>query len=119
MFPEHLMDRILAIGRDPKDFALRYWQEVATVCAPFWKAPPPRVKGKKRVAPDEEQVASRLTDLVGVASVARLGRDILSSAIEHVPPLDRCRRWWPSSLTWIGASGPTTRGWPAKPDSPG
>lgn len=89
MLPAMLLKRIQALGKDPLDVAKTYWNLVADVCAPFWIAPPEKGKGKKK--DDEAKIESRLVELVGIAAVARLGQDIIGSAIEHQVPIDHMK----------------------------
>ncbi|MGA9723347.1 MAG: DGQHR domain-containing protein [Candidatus Binatus sp.] len=108
MLPSRLLDRIRSKKKDPYEVTLEYWKAVAATCEDYWTT-----EGEKVVKVDEheggeiekheETISSRLVELVGIAAVARLGQDIIASALEHTVPLDRMRElvqkleevdWW-------------------------
>lgn len=85
MFPKELFDRLTAIDEAlPLKYAKRYWRGVAEACAEAWKGFP-----DKRVETDPETGAKheisidyRIKDLVGVASLAKLGKDVIQTHID-------------------------------------
>jgi DGQHR domain-containing protein len=92
MLPAELMARLSKVGLDPEEVAKRYWALVADACKPAWDEvmPPEYEAFDDEVDPETGESTPkvkfpgyRLGELVGVASVARLGRDILTSALEH------------------------------------
>jgi hypothetical protein len=94
MLPAELLARLVNAGQAPDDVAKRYWELVTDACKPAWdEFIPPEYEASEGAESDDEDPTNgvepakfpgyRLTELVGVASVARLGRDILTSALEH------------------------------------
>ena len=82
MFHEKLVGRLMNRGLDLDTVAKKYWEMVSRACAPAWQERTRLVKdddGKTH----EENVKYRLKDLAGVASVSRLGADILTTALEQ------------------------------------
>jgi DGQHR domain-containing protein len=82
MFPTELIGRLKVKGLSPEKVAKEYWGMVAEACPDAWNKHP-----RDEVDPEtgdlaEVQVNYRLKELVGVASVAKLGRDIVTSALE-------------------------------------
>jgi hypothetical protein len=85
MFPVQLLNRLNAIDDSlPLKYAKRYWAAVAEACAQAWKGIPDR-----RVVTDPdtgmetvERIKYRIKDLVGVASLAKLGKDIITTQID-------------------------------------
>lgn len=67
---------------DVYKLAETYWKNVATVCAKAWNAPilvqDPKTKKMKPA-----DIKYRIRELVGVASLARLGRDIILTALDR------------------------------------
>lgn len=82
MFPKELLARIDALGMDVNEIARSYWSVVAESCGDAWNNAPLVTTDDQG---NEVTVARkyRIKDLVGVASIARLGKDIISSALEH------------------------------------
>lgn len=78
MYPREILARVEGAGHDPLAMAKVWWFEVAEACAPAWQGAP-EVAEDGTLAP----VAYRLTDLVGIATVARLGKDAVVSAMER------------------------------------
>jgi len=83
MFPQQLLDRLEGVGLDPDEVARDYWRAVANACSDAWNDVPlieidPET-GDSREVPQPY----RLKELVGVASLARLGKDIIAAALEH------------------------------------
>lgn len=85
MFPSQLLDRLIAIDENlPLKYAKRYWKGVAEACAEAWNGVP-----EKRMVVDAdtgvesvEKIKYRIKDLVGVASLAKLGKDIITTHID-------------------------------------
>lgn len=88
MFPAELVTRLLARKMSPESWARDYWRVVAEACDIAWHERPRLVKNEETGELEEQAVDYRLRDLVGVASVARLGKDITTSALEHKDPVD-------------------------------
>jgi DGQHR domain-containing protein len=82
MFPKEILDRLDTRGLDADQIARDYWRTVAAACPDAWNAVP-------GIEPDENgddvevPRSYRIKELVGVASLARLGKDIIASALEH------------------------------------
>jgi DGQHR domain-containing protein len=82
MFPMEVVSRLRAMGLEPEQVAKDYWRMVSEACADAWDGRP-----VDAVDPDtgdivEVAVDYRIKELVGVASLARLGKDIITSALE-------------------------------------
>ena len=89
MFPAHLLNRLAALDENlPLKYAKRYWGAVAEASAEAWKGIP----SKRTVIDPEtgletvEKIKYRIKDLVGVASLAKLGKDVITSHIESGKP---------------------------------
>lgn len=81
MFPAELIDRLLAENKDVNEVARAYWAFVAEACRPAWSEQP-----RTHIVDDEvveHQPKYRIKELVGVAALAKLGKDIISSSLEH------------------------------------
>lgn len=85
MYPKELLDRLTAIDDGlALKYAKRYWRLVSEACKEAWSGIPDKkitvdsVTGEELYVP----VKYRIKDLVGVASLARLGKDIVTSHIE-------------------------------------
>ncbi len=85
MFPAEILDRWINIDENlPVKYAKRYWRAVSEVCVEGWtEKPDSRVEvdpdtGEKR----EVAIDYRLKDLVGVAALAKLGKDIIVAHFE-------------------------------------
>lgn len=81
MFPERLLKRLDSVRLDPKDTAKKYWELVSKACWAAWTEKPRYVLGEDGNQ-IEEKVHYRLKDLVGVASLAKLGEDIMSTSLD-------------------------------------
>jgi len=85
MFPVELLERLENLDSDlPVKIAKRYWKRVSEACREAWTNSP-----ATRVEPDPETgedrmvtIKYRIKDLVGVAALAKLGKDIITSQIE-------------------------------------
>jgi DGQHR domain-containing protein len=82
MFHEKLVGRLLNRGIILDNTAKKYWELVSRACAPAWQDRPKMVTADNGEVV-EEAVKYRLKDLAGVASVSRLGADILGTAIDQ------------------------------------
>lgn len=82
MFPSELLGRLEAAGKDENEVARLYWRLVSEACSEAWN-------GETRTRTDEDgdeveyAPKYRIKELVGVASLAKLGKDIVTSALEH------------------------------------
>lgn len=83
MFPDRLLDRLKARGLHPKEVAKKYWALVASACETAWSEKPEIVRIPSTNEFEEVPVNYRLKDLVGVASLARLGQDIITTSIDR------------------------------------
>lgn len=82
MFPKEILDRLDGRGLDVDEVARSYWGTVAEYCSVAWDDTP----GIEVDADGNEIEVKRhyrIKELVGVASLARLGKDIIASALEH------------------------------------
>lgn len=82
MFPERILDRLRARGFSAKDVAKKYWQLVASACDTAWSEKPRLVRNPETGELEEQKVHYRLKDLVGVASLAKLGQDIINTSLD-------------------------------------
>lgn len=83
MLHEKLIARLLNRGLDLDKIAKKYWELVSRTCAPAWQDRPRLVVPIEGGDPVEEPVKYRLKDLAGVASVSRLGADILGTSLDQ------------------------------------
>lgn len=82
MLQEKLIARLERQGLVLDKVAKKYWELVSRACAPAWQERPRLVKGDNGEN-EEQTVKYRLKDLAGVASVSRLGADILGTALDQ------------------------------------
>ena len=82
MLHEKLVGRLLNRGLVLDKVAKKYWELVSRTCAPAWQDRPKVVKNESGESV-EEAVKYRLKDLAGVASVSRLGADIIGTALDQ------------------------------------
>lgn len=82
MFPSTLLTRLEKEDPElPKRLAKQYWRLVSQACSAAWNGQPLMLDNG-----EFEEVRYRLKDLVGVASLAKLGGDIILSQIESGNP---------------------------------
>jgi hypothetical protein len=92
MFPPTLLARIEHVDPSlPLQLAKRYWREVSVACAAAWNQNP---AFREEVDPDtgavhQVKIVYRIKDLVGVASLAKLGKDILTSHLDSPAGTDK------------------------------
>ena len=89
MFPAELFDRIQAQDEDPTDYAKYYWLLISEACNEAWMERERYTRDAETGELEEYTPQYRLKDLVGVASLAKLGKDIISSALEHPEPKEK------------------------------
>jgi DGQHR domain-containing protein len=82
MLPENLIARLDNRALVLDKVAKKYWELVSRACAPAWQDRPRIVTGDDGESV-EEAVKYRLKDLAGVASVSKVGRDIIGSALDQ------------------------------------
>ena len=85
MFPAELYNRLVALDEDlPLKLAKRYWAEVAESCKEAWfEDPGTRTEVDPATGQSAEvKIKYRIKDLVGVASLAKLGKDIVTSQLD-------------------------------------
>lgn len=99
MFPSELIGRLEAAEKDLDQVARAYWALVADACAEAWNG-----EARTRLDDDGERVnytpKYRIKELVGVASLAKLGKDIITSSLEH-PNFDERMKALVSSLSEV------------------
>ena len=90
MFPSELIGRLEAKGTNIEKVARDYWAMVAATCSEAWNE-------ESRTRPDEDgnvveyKPKYRIKELVGVAALAKLGKDIITSSLEHPNPTERMK----------------------------
>lgn len=85
MFPKVLLQRLAAIDEAlPLKYAKRYWRAVSEACVEAWNCNPVTREETDKDTGIKHQVTIhyRLKDLVGVASLAKLGMDVIRSHID-------------------------------------
>jgi DGQHR domain-containing protein len=85
MFPEELLSRLEGIDADlPAKLAKRYWRLVSEACKEAWNGIPDTKQETDEVTGEvvTRTVKYRIKDLVGVAALAKLGKDIITSQID-------------------------------------
>jgi DGQHR domain-containing protein len=83
MMHEKLIGRLQNRNFDLDKVAKKYWELVSRACAPAWQDRPRLVVPIEGGDPVEEPIKYRLKDLAGVASVSRLGADIIGTALDQ------------------------------------
>lgn len=83
MFPANLLSRLRQAGLDPlNDAAKPFWGKISEIFPDAWHGTNRTVTDPDTHETREEPVQYRLKELVGVASLSRLGQDIVSSSVE-------------------------------------
>jgi DGQHR domain-containing protein len=82
MFPEELLSRLKAKGFKPEQVVKDYWHMVSESCPAAWNQEMRDVEDPDTGEWSEVEVKYRLKELVGVAAVAKLGKDIVTSALD-------------------------------------
>jgi DGQHR domain-containing protein len=83
MFPAEILSRITAAkGLNAETVAKDYWRLVAEACPEAWNERPDEQVDPETGEIVEVPVAYRLKELVGVAALAKLGKDIITSSLE-------------------------------------
>lgn len=89
MFPVELLERLEGMDSGlAAKLAKRYWLRVSEACREAWKGEPSErvevdpLTRERRITP----IKYRIKDLVGVASLAKLGKDIITSQLESREP---------------------------------
>jgi len=112
MLQEKLIARLDRQGLVLDKVAKKYWELVSRACAPAWQERPRLVKGSDGENV-EETVKYRLKDLAGVASVSRLGADILGTALDQSRTDEE---FWSSVASMVSKMGVVD--WEKKPGNP-
>jgi hypothetical protein len=89
MYSKELLDRLTAIDEElPLKYAKRYWHLVSEACKEAWEGIPATKTEVDSVTGDSHEVPIkyRIKDLVGVASLARLGKEIVQTHIDSGKP---------------------------------
>jgi DGQHR domain-containing protein len=84
MFPAEVLSRITGKNLNPEAVAKEYWKLVAQACPEAWNDRPEEQVDSETGEIIEVPVDYRLKELVGVAAVSKLGKDIITSALEAV-----------------------------------
>lgn len=82
MFPERLLSRLRNIGFVPEQVAKKYWDLVSKACSVAWNEQTRPVTREDGTVEDEKP-EYRLKDLVGVASLAKLGEDMMTTSLDR------------------------------------
>jgi DGQHR domain-containing protein len=82
MFPAEVLSRIVGKGLNPESVAKEYWKLVSQACPEAWNDRPEQAVNPETGELIEVAVQYRLKELVGVAAVSKLGKDIITSALE-------------------------------------
>lgn len=102
MLDDKLINRLEARGMRPEDVAKNYWQLVAKVSSKAWNNVP-RLKKDDEGNTVEEPVKYRIKDLVGVAALSKLGKSIITSALESGKTEDDFNSSVADMVTRLGA----------------
>jgi DGQHR domain-containing protein len=89
MFPTTLLSRLEAIDEGlPLKYAKRYWRAVSEECKEAWTGHPSTREVVDPITGEKSKVKIqyRIKDLVGVAALAKLAKDIITSDIESKEP---------------------------------
>jgi DGQHR domain-containing protein len=89
MFTPTLLMRLEAIDEGlPMKYAKRYWRSVAEACQEGWNSNPATREEVDQLTGEKQtvKIQYRIKDLVGVASLAKLGKDIITSDLESKEP---------------------------------
>jgi DGQHR domain-containing protein len=90
MLTNELIARLKARGESPAQYAKDYWEMISKVSREAWTESGTRtIVDESTGDVTEEPIQYRLKELVGVASLAKLGRDIITSALEHQDPHEK------------------------------
>lgn len=81
MFPERLLSRLRNLGFVPEQVAKKYWDLVSKACAVAWNEQT-RPITREDGSVEDEKPAYRLKDLVGVASLAKLAEDMMTTSLD-------------------------------------
>jgi len=112
MLHEKLVARLENRGLVLDKVVKRYWELVARTCAPAWQDRPRVVVGDDGESV-EEAVKYRLKDLAGVASVSRLGADIIGTALDQSHTVEEFNSSVASQVSKLGQVD-----WEKKPGNP-
>lgn len=112
MLPEKLVARLLQRDLVLDKVAKKYWELVSRACAPAWQDRPRIVTGDDGESM-EQAVKYRLKDLAGVASVSKLGSDVLGTALDQSKTEEE---FWSAVASQISKLGQVD--WEKKPGNP-
>lgn len=102
MFPVRVLERVEQRGFAPEKVAKKYWELVSKACTPAWLETPRFVENDEGETV-EEAVKYRLKDTVGVASVSRLGQDIIITALDRTKTNDEFYEVMSELVSKLGA----------------
>jgi DGQHR domain-containing protein len=83
MFPMEVISRLRVNGLEPEQVAKDYWHMVSEACSDAWDERPLETLDPDTGEIVEMHVDYRIKELVGVASIAKLGKDIITSSLEN------------------------------------
>ncbi|MGH8611581.1 MAG: DNA sulfur modification protein DndB, partial [Gammaproteobacteria bacterium] len=89
MFPPTMLSRLEAIDEGlPMKYAKRYWRTISEACKEAWTGNPSTREETDQLTGEQHtvKILYRIKDLVGVASLAKLGKDIMTSDLESKEP---------------------------------
>lgn len=90
MLTAELISRLKARRESPIEYAKAYWKMVSEACHEAWQETNTRtIVDEATQDMTEEPIPYRLKELVGVAAVSKLGKDVITSALEHKDPHDK------------------------------
>ena len=113
MFPDRLLRRLKNMGLFPEQVAKRYWDLVSKASSVAWNEHPKTVTGEDGVQ-REEKVNYRLKDLVGVASLAKIGEDMMNTSLDKSQNNEE--KFWDSLTDLVSKLGSVD--WEKSPDNP-
>lgn len=82
MFTAEILSRLDNLGMNADQVAKDFWRIVSTATDEAWN-PKPEISVDDHGNEMKYVPSYRIKELVGVASIARLGKDIIASALEH------------------------------------
>jgi DGQHR domain-containing protein len=82
MFSPEILSRVIGKGLNPEVVAKDYWRLVADACSEAWSERKEEKVDAETGEIVEVPIDYRLKELVGVAALSRLGKDIIASSLE-------------------------------------
>jgi DGQHR domain-containing protein len=118
MFPANLLSRLKQADLDPLDDAAKpFWRKISELFPEAWNGSSRTIEDPDTGETHEVTVPYRLKELVGVASLSRLGQDIISSSVEAFQeygiPFDKAMSKKMSRLSHVDWEKSETNPWMA------